>query len=195
MSSEEGGETHLGRILWRCSLLGLLVGLVVGGGGSRLAMRIVALVNDEFTGTRTDAGERVGQITAGGTLFLLFLGSFVGTFGGAAYALLRAWLPRRTLLRGLVFGLGLLALTAFPEALVDSGGVDFEFFQPVELSIAMFAALPLLYGVALSALADRLAPGELGPLSRPVALGGGVAIAVFIAAGLAKLVATVAEIV
>lgn len=171
-----------------------MVGLVVGGAGSRLAMRIVALANDEFAGTLTDAGERVGEVTAGGTLFLLLLGAFAGTFGGAAYALLRAWLPRRAILRGLVFGLGLVAFTAFPEALVSSGGVDFEFFQPVELSIAMFAALPLLYGLALAALADRLAPGEFGPLSRSVALGGAAALAVFTAAGLAKFGATVAEI-
>lgn len=186
---------HLGRTLWRCSLLGLMVGLVVGGGGSRLAMRIVALANDEFTGTLTDAGERVGEISAGGTLFLLFAGAFFGTFGGAAYALLRAWLPRRVVLRGLVFGLGLLAFTAFPEALVSSGGVDFERFQPVELSVAMFAALPLLYGLVLAPLADRLDPGEFGPLSRRAALAGGAAIVVFIAAGLAQFGATVAELV
>jgi len=98
--------------LWRCSLLGLVVGLVVGGGGSRLAMRIVALANGEFTGALTYAGERVGEISAGGTLFLLLAGAFVGTFGGAAYALVRAWLPRQALLRALVFGLGLLAFTA-----------------------------------------------------------------------------------
>jgi hypothetical protein len=54
---------------------------------------------------------------------------------------------------------------------------------------------PLLYGLALSVLADRLAPGEFRPLSRPVALGGSATIAVFIAAGLAKFGATVAEIV
>ncbi len=186
---------HLGRTLWRCSLLGLVVGLVVGGGGSRLAMRIVALANDEFTGALTDAGERVGEISAGGTFFLLFAGAFFGTFGGAAYALLRAWLPRHTLPRALVFGLGLLAFTAFPQALVSSGGVDFELFQPVELSIAMFAALPLLYALALVFLADRLAPGELGPLRRSTALVGDAAIAVFIAAGLAQFGATVAELV
>jgi len=34
-------------------------------------MRIVALANGEFTGMLTDAGERVGEISAGGTLFLL----------------------------------------------------------------------------------------------------------------------------
>jgi len=183
------------RTLWRCSLLGLVVGLVVGGGGSRVAMRIVALMNGELTGALTDAGERVGEISAGGTLFLLFVGSLFGTFGGAAYALLRAWLPRQALLRGLVFGLGLLAFTAFFQGLVDADGVDFELFQPVELSIAMFAALPLLYALALTFLADRLASGQFGPLRRSTALAGSAAIAVFIAAGLAQFGATVAELV
>ena len=182
------------RTLWRCSLLGLVVGLVVGGGGSRLAMRIVALTNDELTGMLTDAGEQVGQITAGGTLFLLFAGAAFGTFGGAAYALLRAWLPRQELLRALAFGLGLLAFTAFFQGLVNADGIDFELFQPVELSIAMFAALPLLYALALTFLADRFAPGELGPLRRSTALVGGAAIAVFVAAGLAQFGATVAEL-
>lgn len=183
------------RTLWRCLLLGLVVGLVVGGVGSRVAMRIVALTNEDLTGVLTDAGERVGEITAGGTLFLLFAGAFFGAFGGAAYAFLRAWLPRHVLLRALVFGLGLLAFTAFFDGLVTSDGVDFALFQPVELSIAMFAALPLLYALALVLLADRLAPGELGPLRRPAALAGSAAIAVFIAAGLVQLGATVAEIV
>lgn len=186
---------HLGRTLWRCSLLGLVVGLVVGGGGSRLAMRIVALANGDFIGVLTDADARVGEISAGGTFFLLFAGAFFGTFGGAAYALLRAWLPRQALLRALVFGLGLLAFTAFPQGLVSSGGVDFELFQPVGLSIAMFAALPLLYALALTSLADRLAPGEFGPLRRSTALVGSAAIAVFIAAGFAQFGATVAELV
>lgn len=183
------------RTLWRCSLLGLVVGLVVGGGGSRLAMRIVALANDEFTGTLTDAGERVGEISAGGTFFLLFAGALFGMFGGAAYALLRAWLPQQALLRALVFGLGLLAFTAFFQGLVNADGVDFELFQPVALSIAMFAALPLLYALALTFLAGRFAPGPFGPLRRSTALVGGAAIAVFIAAGLTQFGVTVAEII
>lgn len=187
---------NLFRTLWRCSLLGLLVGLVVGGGGSRLAMRIVALLNDELTGALTDAGEQVGEITAGGTLFLLAAGAVFGAFGGAAYALLRAWLPRQWLLRALVFGLGLLAFTGFTkeEGLVRSDGVDFELFQPVELSIAMFAALPLLYALALTFLADRFAPGGVGPLRRSTALAGTAVIAVFVAAGLARFGVTVSEI-
>ena len=63
-------------------LAGVVVGVVVGGG--RLVMGILAAVApDRVTGRITENGNRVGELTMGGTIELLV---FVGVFAGAVGA-------------------------------------------------------------------------------------------------------------
>src|SRR3990172_5179550 len=65
------------------TLSGFVAGLIAGGVGSRIAMRIVAITaGDADQGAITDAEEVVGEITAGGTIFLLFIGGGAGALGG-----------------------------------------------------------------------------------------------------------------
>jgi len=63
-------------------LVGGLWGLLIFGGGSRVAMRLVALI----MGIPPSA-------TATGTLGLLLMGGFVGGILGVLYALITRWLP------------------------------------------------------------------------------------------------------
>src|SRR3990172_7155297 len=54
---------------------GAAAGVIAGGVGSRVAMRIVAITaSDADQGAITDAEETVGEITAEGTIFLVFIG-------------------------------------------------------------------------------------------------------------------------
>lgn len=61
-------------------LASVIASAVVLGLGSRLAMRIVALLNGEAEGTLTDGGETVGAITAGGTIGLVIFGGALSGF-------------------------------------------------------------------------------------------------------------------
>ena len=98
---------------------GGLAGLLVGGLGSRVAMRIAALTARHVAqGLTTEAGATVGRITLEGTVFLvLFAGVGSALVGTAFYPTTRAWLPRRRWVRGLAFG-G-LELAVFGTTLLD----------------------------------------------------------------------------
>ena len=60
-------------------LPGLIVGLIVGGIGSRAAMRLMAMTSPAARGLETDFGATVGEITLGGTLSLLLSRRIAGT--------------------------------------------------------------------------------------------------------------------
>src|SRR2546422_11229025 len=86
------------------SLSGIVVGIIVGGLGSRLVMRLAAIAGGSgVQGITTSNGNRVGEITGGGTIALILFGGVVaGLFGGLLYASPRPWLPRVGPRRGFV---------------------------------------------------------------------------------------------
>jgi hypothetical protein len=173
-------------------IAGFVAGLVVGGAGSRLAMRILALTSADFLrGAGTEAGATIGEITLEGTLFLLVAGSILGILGGILYTALRSLLPSSGTTRGVAFGLLLLALTG--RFLVDPNNPDFVILSPTPLAVAMFAALPVLYGLMLVPLAERLdvkvrATGHLAFVLVPVV----VALIPLMAVGLSGLLVVLA---
>ena len=62
--------------------VGAFVGLVVAGGGSRVAMRLIALADGrEDFGLSTEGGDIIGEVTLEGTLFVLFAGLVLGIVG------------------------------------------------------------------------------------------------------------------
>lgn len=138
------------------SLSGILIGIIVGGLGSRLAMRISAMAADPFVqGVTTANGNRVGEITLSGTIALIvFGGVFGGIQGGLLYSALRPWLLPFGRWRGLVFGLGLLALNG--SLILDETNSDFIILRPPLLNVAMFAALFPIFGIALAPVFDRV---------------------------------------
>jgi hypothetical protein len=136
--------------------VGALLGLVVAGGGSRAAMRVIALADDrEDFGLPTEGGDIVGEVTLEGTLVVLFTGVVLGIVGAFAYLALRRWLPERPLLRTLFFALIILGLGL--TATINGNEADFEFVNTV-VSILGFACVLLVYGMLVPTLLDRLAP-------------------------------------
>jgi hypothetical protein len=137
------------------SLSGIVVGIIVGGLGSRLVMRLSAIAaGSGLQGITTSNGNRVGEITLGGTIgLILFGGVFAGLFGGLLYASLRPWLAPFGRWRGLIFGLGVLGLAG--SLILDGANSDFIVLRPPLLNIAMFAALFPIFGVALAPVFDR----------------------------------------
>ena len=155
------------RTLAKGMLPGLIVGLVVGGVGSRLAMRVMALTSvASARGLETEFGATVGEITLGGTMFLMVAGSVLGMVGGIAYLPVWRLLPGHAAwVKGLIFGALLLALAG--RFLVSPTNPDFVILSPAGLAVTMFAALPVLYGLLFVPLAERLEP-MVASIRRPV---------------------------
>jgi len=152
------------------TLSGFVAGLIAGGVGSRIAMRIVAITaGDADQGAITDFEATVGVISADGTVFLTFLGGMAGALGGLLYLAVRRWLADAGRWRGLVFGLLLLA--TFGSAIIDGDNPDFDEFGSPGLNIAMFAALFIMFGLLVAPLFERIERGLPRPSLRPSGLG------------------------
>lgn len=140
--------------------VGALVGLVVAGGGARLAMGLIALADDrEDFGSITGSGAFVGEITLGGTVAVLLTGLALGIVGACVYVALRPWLPARWQYRTLVFVLVVLGFGLFVT--IDGNQEDFVFLNTAA-SIASFAVVLLVYGLLVPPLIDRVAPRTPG---------------------------------
>jgi hypothetical protein len=148
------------RYLWYLTLAisaGVGAGILAAGAGGRLAMRLLAVTaGPTAQGRITEADQVVGRISAEGTLgFIVFTGLFFGAASGAAYLLLRRWLPGgRT--GGVAFGALLLVLAGTRLEPLRPGNPDFDLVGPGWVSVAAFATLVLFHGMLLAALAGRL---------------------------------------
>lgn len=137
-----------------------LAGLLTIGAGGRLMMRVLAATSsDDVQGLRTEADEIVGDVSVGGSMFLI-VGVGIGgaVVGLALFSILRRWLPERSLAAGLVgvsIGAGLLVR---PADLLSSGNSDFTLLTPVALAVALCLATLALFGAIFGVLVDRLAP-------------------------------------
>ncbi|SIN73228.1 hypothetical protein [Agromyces cerinus] len=138
------------------TVLGTVSGLVITGAGGRLIMRLLAETSPQATGSITEAFARVGDITLDGTVSYLIFGALPAAFASAAvYLLVAPWLPPGRL-GGPTFGALLLVTVApFVEPLRTSN-FDFAIVGPGWLTLLLFAALAVLQGAFLAALAGRL---------------------------------------
>ncbi|HET6700223.1 MAG TPA: hypothetical protein VFH14_00355, partial [Gemmatimonadaceae bacterium] len=146
----------LARHLGLAALSGAVAGILVGGVLGRIAMRISGFAaGPALAGVSTANGERVGDITFGGTLALMILvGLPFGVVGGVLYAIVEPWLRRARPWHGVAYGAGLLLATGF--FVLDPSNFDFTRFGPPLLNVAMFAALFLIFGVTIAWLFDGL---------------------------------------
>ena len=114
----------------RSLLVGALAGAVLLGGGTRMAMRGIALVEG-----------RVPIWTPTGTLQVMMYGALFGLGLALLWALVGRRLPGNQLVRGLLFG-------ALTTALVSPG------LTPRRLStFLLFTPWFLLYGIAMAMFA------------------------------------------
>jgi hypothetical protein len=154
------------RDIARGGIAGLTVGVVVGGLGGRVAMRLIALLIPDSAGSFTENGNRIGDITLGGTFALvMFGGLFAGIFLATIWVVVSPWLPR---------SLGLRVLASIPLAIglgafgiVEGSNPDFRVlgFDPVVLAVLIF--LVGLVGASMAlvdAWLDRRLPRPLSSI-------------------------------
>ena len=129
-------------------------GVLVGGIGTRIAMRIAAMTaRDGAQGLTTEAGATIGRITFVGTAFLvLAVGIGAALVGTAFYLATLPWLPRRRTLRAIAFGC--LELVVFGTVLLDPANPDFTILGRPLVDVLVLGSLVVLHGVALVMLVE-----------------------------------------
>ncbi len=137
-----------------------LTGVLTIGAGGRLMMRVLAATSpDDVQGLRTEADEIIGEVSVGGSVFLIVVvGIGAAVVGLALYSSLRRWLPDRSLAAGFVgvaIGAGLLVR---PAGLLTSANSDFTLVAPVALAVALCLTTLVLFGATFGVLVDHLAP-------------------------------------
>jgi hypothetical protein len=132
---------------------GVPVGVLIGGVGSRLAMLLLRVTSSEAVrGVESDDGFIIGRFTVGGSYALLQIGAFVGVLGAALYLLVRFWLLGPKWFRYLTVGFGCGAVVG--SMLLHADGIDFRVLKPMWLAIALFVALPALFGLAIGPVVE-----------------------------------------
>jgi hypothetical protein len=168
---------------------GVAAGVLAAGAGGRLVMRLLALTSQDAHGSFTEAGEKIGEITIGGTLgFIFFSGVPAGLLAGALYALIGPLLPRGRL-GGVALGVLLLVLAATRIEPLRADSVDFLLLDPAWLAVLGFSLLALFQGMLTAALA----PVPPAVSSRTLTAGR-IAVAVVTLAALPGFAGAVSEI-
>lgn len=137
------------------AVAGGLAGILVGGIGSRVAMRISGAMSDPaLVGiARTNNGNVLGDVTFGGTLALIVFGGILpGILGGLVYLTARPWLVPLGRWSGVAYGLALLCATG--PLILEPFNIDFRKFGSPQVNVALFALLFPLFGVALVGVTD-----------------------------------------
>ncbi len=90
------------RDIARGGISGAIIGIVVGGLGARAVMRVVAILHPDAVGALTENGNRIGDITVGGTLFLVLFGLISCALAGVLWVIVSPWIPGQTWVRALL---------------------------------------------------------------------------------------------
>jgi hypothetical protein len=137
----------------------LLAGLLVGGPLGRIAMRVLAVHNPEDTGTLTDDGFPIGEVTLLGTVQVLAAATQICMLGAVVYLFIRPLLLGPTWARVATAALG--TGSAVAALIIAPEHFDFRDLQSQWLAALMFLAIPVVTVVVFGALAERfLRPGS-----------------------------------
>ena len=153
-------DQRFDQIVRRVVALGVgsaIAGLIAGGVGGRIIMRISAVTAPDLVqGALTEGGNTVGAFSLDGTIALiLFAGLASGIAGAATLVIIDPWLNRIPYwLRGLA--VGLFAFSIAGVLAIEADNFDFRILQHPLLDVAMLTVLFPLYGYLAIWLGDRL---------------------------------------
>jgi hypothetical protein len=138
---------------------GIPAGALLVGLGSRVAMLVLRITSpDRVNGVESDDGFIIGRVTFSGTYNLMNLGSAIGIIGAGTYLMVSPWLIGPLWLRRATTGLA--AGVVGGSMLIHADGIDFNVLQPKWLAIALFIALPGLFGTFIGSFVDSVRRSE-----------------------------------
>jgi MFS family permease len=151
------------RHITAAGLSGVIAGVLVGGIGGRLFMRIAgAIASDIAQGRTTEAGFTVGEVTFGGSIgLIIFIGIFSGLFGAVFYVALFPWLTWAGRWRGLAFGVIMFAAVSATSDLMNPDNIDFFILKNEPILVGLMITLVVGFGLVLDAfyrVMDRRLP-------------------------------------
>lgn len=156
------------RDIARGGISGAIVGIVVGGIGARVVMRLAAILHPDAVGALTENGNRIGDITMGGTLFLVLFGLISCAIAGVLWVIVSPWIPGHTGVRALLTA-GIAIATGTP-LLIIGRNPDFLILDHDPRVVSLLVALVGLIGLSIALLdgwLDRRLPhavtGQKGP--------------------------------
>jgi hypothetical protein len=158
------------RDIARGGISGILAGVVVGGLGGRLVMRIAALLHPDAVGALTENGNRIGQITPGGTLGLVLFGVVACAMAGAVWVVVSPWIPGRAVVRALLTA-G-IAIAIGTPVLIIGGNPDFVILEHDPVVVLLLVGLVGVIGLSIALLdswLDRRLPHAITGERRPAA--------------------------
>ena len=136
------------RDIARGGIAGAIVGITVGGLGGRAVMRIAAILHPEAAGALTESGNRIGDITAEGTVSLIFFGLVACALAGVLWVIVSPWIPGQTALRALLTA-G-IAIAIGTPVLIIGGNPDFVILKNDPVVVALLVALVGLIGLSIA---------------------------------------------
>jgi hypothetical protein len=117
-------------------------------------MRLATIAQEQAVGGLTDNGNRIGDITVGGTFALVLVGLFVGAMAGTVWVIATPWLPRGGVRRAIVAVP--LAIAIGTSGLIEGNTGDFIHLRHDPVIVGMLIALVGLVGLGLSVIDDWL---------------------------------------
>lgn len=133
-------------------LIGVSCGVVAAGVLSRFVMFLLAELNPEASGVRSDDGFVMGQITLSGSAQLALAGGQLGAMGAFLYIALRGLMVGPPWFRLLSISVGPGVVVG--ATLVHTSGIDFYLLNPLWLTIGAFVLIPVLFCAALHLMAE-----------------------------------------
>ena len=140
--------------LWVLIVAGISVGVLVTGVAGRMAMLILRLTSpDHVRGVVSDDGFEIGRFTLSGTYNLMMVGAGIGLIGACLYTWVAPWLIGPVWFRRATTAVACGAVVG--STLVKNDGVDFNVLEPAWLAVALFVAIPALFGWFIGVAVDR----------------------------------------
>ena len=134
---------------------GAAAGLVWGGIGGRIAMRVVFLTSDErVRGLMTDDEFEIGRFSAGDTIFLLIGTTIFGWVAGLGVGIIRMVTSGPTW--AVAVGTSLATAASVGASIVDADGRDFRLLEPLWLTVGLFVLIPGLWGATVIVGTERI---------------------------------------
>jgi hypothetical protein len=156
------------RDIARGGIAGALAGIVVGGLGGRFVMRAAAILQPDAVGALTENGNRIGDITMGGTLALVLVGLISCAIAGVVWVIVSPWIPGPAGVRALLTAGSAIAIGT--PLLIIGGNPDFAILDHDPRVVSLLVALVGLVGLSIALLdswLDRRLPhavtGRKGP--------------------------------
>jgi len=158
------------RDISRGGMSGVVAGIVVGGLGGRLVMRVAAILHPDAVGALTENGNRIGDITLGGTLSLVLFGLISCAMAGAVWVIVSPWIPGHAGVRALLTA-G-IAMAIGTPVLIIGRNPDFVILDHDPAVVALLVALVGAIGLSIALLdswLDRRLPRTVEGQKRPAA--------------------------